>query len=54
VVLFGWAMASLTSGETARARKLGDDLSKRFPDSAYAKRMQENLSRVGGPPPKSP
>jgi Tfp pilus assembly protein PilF len=54
VVLFGWAMASLTGGDTAKARKLGDDLSRRFPDSAYAKRLRENLSRAGSLPPKSP
>lgn len=54
VVLFGWAMASLAGGDKPKAQKIAADLSRRFPDSAYAKRMQENLSRPGSVPPKAP
>lgn len=54
VILFGWAMASLAAGDRPKAQRIAADLSRRFPDSAYAKRMQENLSRAGGITLKSP
>jgi hypothetical protein len=37
-------MASLTAGDLSTAKKLSEDLSKRFPDSAYATRLREHLS----------
>ena len=43
-VLFGWALASLASGDLSAARKLSEDLSRRFPDSAYTTRLRERLA----------
>ncbi len=54
VVLFGCAMASLAGGDAPRAQKIAADLSRRFPDSVYTKRMQENLSRPAPAPSQSP
>ena len=45
-ILFGWAMASLQGGDTARARQIADDMGKRFPDSAYTGRLKQNLAAV--------
>jgi Tfp pilus assembly protein PilF len=44
-VLFGWAMAALTLGDTKQATSLADELGRRFPDSAYTARLRENLAR---------
>jgi len=43
VILFGWAMADLAAGDKPKAQKLSDDLRRLFPDSAYTKRLQQNL-----------
>jgi hypothetical protein len=44
-VLFGWAMASFSAGDKKKAREIGQDLARRFPDSPYSKRLAENLAR---------
>ena len=44
-VLFGWAMAELTAGDRAKAQSVADDLTRRFPQSPYAQRLQQNLKR---------
>lgn len=44
-VLFGWAMASLSAGDRKKAEELAADLSRRFPESPYAKKLAENLRR---------
>lgn len=44
-VLFGWAMAELTAGNRAKAQTVAEDLAKRFPQSPYAQRLQQNLKR---------
>jgi hypothetical protein len=44
-VLFGWAMAEIAAGDRASAQHVADDLAKRFPQSPYAQRLQQNLKR---------
>jgi len=44
-VLFGWAMAELTAGNRGKAQQVADDLARRFPQSPYAQRLQQNLKR---------
>ena len=45
VVLFGWAMAALSAGDRAKATALQADMSRRFPDSPYTRKLAENLKR---------
>jgi hypothetical protein len=43
-VLFGWAMAALQAGDKARARRIAEDMEKRFPQSAYTGKLRQNLT----------
>lgn len=45
LVLFGWAMAALASGDRPKAAQLQADMAKRFPDSPYTSRLADNLRR---------
>jgi len=45
-VLLGWAMASLQAGDQSRARRIAEDMEKRFPQSAYTAKLRQNLTAV--------